>query len=154
MGATANLISCFVSMFCRCNCLGHVVRTSRTPRYDTFRCFSTAQRTRSAHAVATFTKLKSGSGRVQVRRKGKYLSETFLRRKDAEGWAIDEERRIDRGEPSTKRKRRDARTFGDLIRLHMADLREVGKPIGRSKAASLRFLESRLGACEFPNSRS
>ena len=98
--------------------------------------------------MATFTKLKSGSWRVQVRRKGKYVSETFLRRKDGEGWAIDEERRIDRGEPSIKRKRRDAKTFGDLIRLHMADLHEVGKPIGRSKAASLRFLQSRLGACK------
>ncbi len=98
--------------------------------------------------MATFTKLKSGSWRVQVRRKGKYVSETFLRRKDAEGWAINEERRIDRGEPSTKRNRRDARTFGDLIRLHVADLHEVGKPIGRSKAATLRFLESRLGACK------
>lgn len=98
--------------------------------------------------MATFTKLKSGSWRVQVRRKGKYVSETFLRRKDAEVWAIDEERRIDRGEPSTKRNRREARTLGDLVRLHLADLREVGKPIGRSKAASLRFLESRLGACK------
>lgn len=98
--------------------------------------------------MATFTKLKSGSWRVQVRRKGKYVSETFLRRKDAEEWAIDEERRIDRGEPSTKRNRREARTLGDLVRLHLADLREVGKPIGRSKAASLQFLESRLGACK------
>ena len=98
--------------------------------------------------MATFTKLRSGSWRVQVRRKGKYVSETFLRRKDAEVWAIDEERRIDRGEPSTKSKRSDARTFGDLVRLHVADLREVGKPIGRSKAASLHFLESRLGVCK------
>ncbi len=95
--------------------------------------------------MATVTKLKSGSWRVQVRRKGNYVSVTFLRRKNAEGWAIDEERRIDRGEPSTKRNRRDARTFGDLVRLHVADLHEVGKPIGRSKAASLHFLESRLG---------
>lgn len=30
----------------------------------------------------------------------------------------------------------------------MADLHEVGKPIGRSKRASLRCLESRLGACK------
>jgi hypothetical protein len=47
--------------------------------------------------VATFTRLKSGSWRsrswrVQVRRKGKYVNDTFLRRKDAEEWARDVER--------------------------------------------------------------
>jgi hypothetical protein len=49
--------------------------------------------------LATFTKLKSGSWRAQVRRKGKYVNETFLRRKDAEEWVLETERRIDRGEP-------------------------------------------------------
>jgi hypothetical protein len=44
--------------------------------------------------VATFTRLKSGSWRVQVRRKGKYLNNTFLRRKDAEEWALETERRM------------------------------------------------------------
>jgi integrase len=95
--------------------------------------------------VATFTKLKSGAWRVQVRRKGKYVNETFLRRKDAEEWAIDTERRIDRGESPGKQSQRHAKTFGDLVRLHQEDLREVGKRIGRSKTASLRFLETRLG---------
>jgi hypothetical protein len=49
--------------------------------------------------MATFTKRPSGSWRVQVRRKGKYVNESFLRRKDAEEWALDVQRRIDRGEP-------------------------------------------------------
>src|SRR5262249_12925827 len=40
---------------------------------------------------------------------------------------------------------RETRTFGDLVRLHRADLQEVGKRIGRSKTASLTFLERRLG---------
>lgn len=93
--------------------------------------------------MATFTKLRSGSWRVQVRRKGKYVNNTFLRRKDAEEWALETERRIDRGEPSTVR--REGRTFGDLVRLHRADLEEVGKRFGRSKSASLTFLEQRLG---------
>ena len=57
-----------------------------------------------------------------------------LRRKDAEEWALETERRIDRGEPSIAC--RDARTFGDLIRLHRADRQEVGKRIGRSKTAA------------------
>jgi len=98
--------------------------------------------------VATFTKLKSGSSRVQVRRKGKYVNNTFLRRKDAEEWALETERRIDRGEPSVGC--REARTFGDLVRLHRDDLQEVGKRIGRSKTASLTFLEQRLGRLRLP----
>jgi integrase len=93
--------------------------------------------------VATFTRLKSGSWRVQVRRKGKYVNNTFLRLKDGEEWALETERRIDRGEPTSGA--REAKTFGDIIRLHRADLQEVGKRIGRSKTASLAFLERRLG---------
>ncbi len=50
--------------------------------------------------MATFTKRKSGSWRAQVRRKGKYVNAVFLRREDAEEWALEVERRIDRGEPA------------------------------------------------------
>lgn len=78
--------------------------------------------------VATYTRLKSGSWRVQVRRKGKYVNDTFRRRKDAEEWALDIERRIDRGEPALPCGGRDTKTFGDLIFLHQEDLGEVGKP--------------------------
>lgn len=54
-------------------------------RYDptSFGGSTTAHCTRSAHVLATFAKLNSGSWRAQVRRKGKYVNETFLRRKDA-----------------------------------------------------------------------
>ncbi len=100
--------------------------------------------------MATFTKLNSGSWRAQVRRKGKYVNETFLRRKDAEEWALEVERRIDRGEPAIARSSRDAKTFGDLIKLHREDLQEVGKRIGRSKGVSLTFLEHRLGRLRIP----
>ena len=100
--------------------------------------------------MATFTRLSSGSWRVQVRRKGKYVNETFLRRKDAEEWALDVERRVDRGDPALTGSSREARTFGNLIALHREDLKEVGKPIGRSKAASLNLLEKRLGRLRLP----
>jgi hypothetical protein len=109
--------------------------------------FFPAFRRLSAHA--TITRLKSGSWRVQVRRKGKYVNETFLRRKDAEEWGIDIERRIDRQEPTTTRQSRDVQLFGDLVTLHRQDLEEVGKDIGRSKAASLTFLDERLGIFAF-----
>jgi len=46
--------------------------------------------------VASFTQLPSGGWRVQVRRKNRYVAETFRRRKDGEEWALDIERNIDR----------------------------------------------------------
>lgn len=101
--------------------------------------------------MATFTKLPSGSWRVQVRRKGKYVNESFLRRKDAEEWALDVERRIDRGESVFAGRSRDTKTFGDLVQLHREDLQEVGKRMGRSKTASLTFLERRLGRLRLPD---
>jgi integrase len=100
--------------------------------------------------MATFTKLASGSWRPQVRRKGKYVNESFLRRKDAEEWALEIERRIDRGEPVLASRACETKTIGDLVRLHRDDLREVGKQIGRSKAATLAFLERRLGHLRLP----
>jgi hypothetical protein len=84
--------------------------------------------------VATFTQLGSGNWRAQVRRKGRYAAETFRRRKDAEEWALDTERCIDRGVVLRPRLREGLRTLGDLINLHIEDMREVGKPPRRSKA--------------------
>ena len=114
-----------------------------------FRLFDASVHTERTR-VATLTRLKSGSWRVQVRRKGKYVNETFLRRKDAEEWGIDIERRIDRQEPTTTRQSRDVQLFGDLVALHRQDLGEVGKDIGRSKTASLIFLDERLGHLRLP----
>lgn len=94
--------------------------------------------------MATFTKLPSGAWRTQVRRKGKYASETFLLRGDAETWARETERQIDRGEPILS-DRSLTKTFAGLIELHRQDLAEVGKTIGRSKDASLTCLRDRLG---------
>jgi integrase len=95
--------------------------------------------------MATFTKLPSGSWRAQVRRKGRYVSETFLRREDARRWATDAERQIDRGETPTPSRVARLQTFGDLIELHIADMCEVGKAPGRSKDATLNMLKRQLG---------
>ncbi len=46
--------------------------------------------------MATITQLASGNWRVQVRRKTRYVAETFRRRKDGEEWALEMERNIDR----------------------------------------------------------
>lgn len=95
--------------------------------------------------MATYSKLPSGTWRVQVRRKGRYISETFLKRDDARRWAIETEGRIDRGETPTPSRAAHIRTFGELIDLHVADMKSVGKAPGRSKAATLKMLKTRLG---------
>ena len=41
-------------------------------------------------------KLPSGNWRAQVRRKGKYVSNSFKRRAEADAWAIEAERTIDK----------------------------------------------------------
>jgi integrase len=97
--------------------------------------------------MASIRKQKSGAWRVQVRRKGRSVSETFVRYEDAKRWGVDAERQIDRGEtPSTSRIAK-ARTFGDLIDLHVEDMCAVGKAPRRSKAATLKALKRELGAC-------
>lgn len=48
--------------------------------------------------MAAFQKLKSGNGRVLIRRKGAYTPETVKRRGDAEEWAMEMECRVDHGE--------------------------------------------------------
>ena len=99
--------------------------------------------------MSTFTKLKSGSWRVQVRRKREYVANTFIRRRDAEEWAIEIERSIDRGEPIVRsRPHEQPRIFSDLIALHLDDLAQVGKPVRRSKSMVLKTLKTSLGARE------
>jgi integrase len=95
--------------------------------------------------LATFVQLPSGNWRVQIRRKGRYVAESFRRRKDAEEWALDAERRIDRGETPSSRAKIDPTTFGDLIDLHLEDLKEIGRTARRSKAFSLNQLRQKLG---------
>ena len=96
--------------------------------------------------MASIRKQKSGAWRVQVRRKGRTVSETFVRYDDAKKWGIDAERQIDRGETPTLSKVGKLQTFGDLIDLHIDDMKDVGKPPGRSKDATLAMLKRRLGS--------
>jgi integrase len=101
--------------------------------------------------MATFTQLASGNWRVQVRRKGRYVAETFRRRKDGEEWALDTERCIDRGVSVRPRVREKIRTLGDLINVHIEDMKEVGKPPRRSKAAVMEALKVSLGGVKIPD---
>jgi integrase len=78
------------------------------------------------------------------------VAETFRRRKDGEEWALEMERNIDRNGLSRPRALEKLRTFGDLIDLHDEDMREVGKPPRRSKAAVMESLKDALGTVKLP----
>lgn len=104
--------------------------------------------------MAVIVQLKSGNWRVQVRRKGQYASGTFLRKCDADAWAIEAARDIDNGKKPTKRAKRSAggiSTFGALIDLHINDLMELGKPLRRSKDHVLRRLKDDIGSTPLTN---
>jgi hypothetical protein len=96
--------------------------------------------------MPTIAKLPSGSWRAQVRRKGRYVSETFLRRDDALRWSRLAELSVDRNETPVSPRIGRLTKFGELVRLHIEDMTAVGKPPRRSKAAALDMLQRELGA--------
>ncbi len=79
--------------------------------------------------MAAIVKLPSGNWRAQVRRKGKYISNTFRRKADADTWALETERTIDKGLDPKVINPRSVQTFSDIIDLHIQDMQEVGKTI-------------------------
>jgi integrase len=100
--------------------------------------------------MATFTLLRTGSWRAQVRRKGVYAAETFHRKTDAQSWAREAELAIDQGVKPPKRgqaatPKKGQLTIGDLIDLHLTDMREMRKETARSKMFVLRSLKQNLG---------
>ncbi len=80
-----------------------------------------------------------------MRRKGKHVTGTFLRRKDAEEWGLKIERNIDRGVLPNSPDPKKVGTFATIIDLHIMDHQEVGKHIRRKKAAVLEALRVSLG---------
>jgi hypothetical protein len=96
--------------------------------------------------MPTIAKLPSGSWRAQIRRKGRYVSETFLRRDDALRWSRLAELSVDRNETPVSDRIGRITKFGDLVRFHIEDMTAVGKPPRRSKAPALDRLQRELGA--------
>ncbi|MGB8364214.1 MAG: tyrosine-type recombinase/integrase [Rhizomicrobium sp.] len=95
--------------------------------------------------MANIRQLASGHWQVQIRLKGRKVTETFIRRDHAREWATEAEGQIDRGHSPSGRRGRTAKTFGALIDLHIDDMKEVGKPPLRSKSATLEMLHRELG---------
>lgn len=105
--------------------------------------------------MPAFSRLPSGRWRVQVRRRGRALSKVFPSKAAAEQWARDQETAIERGQipiaPRSVSPRvanahpATCNTLGQLIDLHMADLLELKRSIGRSKEATLFRLHEDIG---------
>ncbi len=70
---------------------------------------------------------------------------TFHRRDDAHKWARQAKKRVDQGLSTNKSSAARLATFGDLIDLHKDDMRAVGKPPRRNKAATLTTMKNDLG---------
>ena len=66
-------------------------------------------------------------------------------RPGADAWALDAERQSDQGRAINAAIITDFNSFDQLIDLHLKDMREVGKPLGRSKDYALRTLRKHLG---------
>lgn len=90
--------------------------------------------------------IASGSFRAKVRRKGRYVSETFLRRGDALRWSRLAEPPLDRNETPVSSRIGRLTKFGELVNLHIEDMTVVGKPQHRSKNATLAMMQRELGA--------
>src|SRR5262245_48443224 len=89
---------------------------------------------------------RRGKWRAQVRRQGRALCKTFHLKGDAEAWARDVERTIDRGRDPAARQLSTEDTFATLIDLHIDDLHAVRRPLRRSKRHVLARLRRDLGA--------
>ncbi len=96
--------------------------------------------------MATIFKTRQGHWRAQMRPKGKYVSNTFHLKTQAHEWVRDVEHLIDIGGEPRKQSRRRLQTVGALVDLHLEDLKEVGRPIRRSKMAVMDALKRDLGA--------
>lgn len=95
--------------------------------------------------MATFVKLPSGSWRAVIRRKGRYISETFKLREDARRWATAQESAIDRGAAPKKTYVANKTSLAHLIDLHIEDCKDAAKPIGRTKLEALLHLRRTIG---------
>lgn len=91
--------------------------------------------------MASIVKLPSGNWRAQIRHRQKSTSKTFKLKSQALRWATEQQDRVERGETPTSRDTVKSNTVGELIKLHLDDMAEVGKAAQRSKEQALLRLQ-------------
>jgi len=92
--------------------------------------------------MASFSQLPSGKWRVQVRRAGIYKAATFTKKREAQTWAAGIEGQTEHIAAGGFAPVPKGATVGDLITKYVAT---HAKEPGRTKVATLKMLERRLG---------
>ena len=91
--------------------------------------------------MASIVKLPSGNWRAQLRHRQKSISKTFKLNSQALRWATEQQDRIERGKTPTNRDSVKTDTVGELIKMHLDDMAQVGKAAQRSKEHALLRLQ-------------
>jgi hypothetical protein len=73
--------------------------------------------------MATITKLPSGKYRAQVRRQGMYRAQTFTRKLDAQGWAVEIERAVESGSSRGVMRPAAGMTLTDVVDAYTSQVR-------------------------------
>jgi integrase len=73
--------------------------------------------------MATISKLPSGKYRAQVRRQGVYRAQTFARKIDAQGWAVEIERAIESGSSRGVMRPAAGMTLANVVEAYLAQVR-------------------------------
>ena len=98
--------------------------------------------------MPTIAKPPSGWWQVQVRRKGRQVSETILRRDEARPRSRVADRAVDRNVNPRQHADRAFDPICRMVDLHSDDMAAVGIPPQRSKAATLAMLCAELDGCK------
>jgi hypothetical protein len=94
--------------------------------------------------MATITKLPSGKYRAQVRRQGVYRAQSFSRKIDAQGWAVEIERAIESGSSRGLMRPAAGMTLQDVIAAYTRKKRLEDHP-QMSLLASLQIRRHAMG---------
>jgi hypothetical protein len=100
--------------------------------------------------MATITKLPSGKYRAQVRRQGVYRAQSFSRKIDAQGWAVEIERAIESGSSRGLMRPAAGMTLQDVIAAYTEQVKvpraaelallQIGRVIGQVPVRQLNAL--------------
>ncbi len=80
--------------------------------------------------MATISKLPSGKYRAQVRRQGIYKAQTFSRKIDAQGWAVEIERAIESGNSRGVMRPAAAMTIANIVDAYTSQVRLPAAAVG------------------------
>ena len=91
--------------------------------------------------MASIVKLPSGNWRAQLRHRQKSISKTFKLKSQALRWATEQQDRIERGKTPTNRDSVKTDTVGELIKMHLAPVRDLLLQLARDGTYRTRWTD-------------